>query len=137
MRFVRLLPLVLLLGLVASGIVAQEENSGEGSLFAMTVPVERIYPHRLGYRVVYIKTDLFPEVAYLPGDWFTGAAGRGEMIEINHPAVPYMTVFYREGEFSHIRLFVHPNRTHTSWGVLRGDTDFTDEFSVDTLSLQF
>lgn len=137
MRLIRLLSVVLLVGLVSSMAFAQEQDSEEGTLFAVTVPINRIYPHRLGYEVVYNKTDLYPEVAYLPGRWFTGAAGKGEIIESQSAAVPYMTVFYRGGEFSHVRLFVHPNRTHSSWGVLRSDTNLDEEFSVETLDLQF
>jgi len=123
MRVIRLLSLVLLVGFVAGLAYAQEQDSEEDSLFAVTVPINRIYPHSQGYEVVYNKTDLYPAVAYLPARWFTGAAGKGE--------------YYRNGEFSHVRVFAHSSRSHTSWGVLRSDADLSDEFSSDTLELQY
>lgn len=137
MRLIRLLSLVLLVGLVAGIAAAQEQDSEEGSLFAVTIPIERVYPHRLGYEVVYAKSDLYPGVAYLPGRWFTGAAGKGEIIAVQNSAVPYMTVYYRNGEFSHVRLYVHTSRSHSSWGVLRSGVDLTEEFSVETLDLDY
>lgn len=137
MRIIRLLSVILLFGIVAGMAFTQEQDSEEDSLFAVTVPINRIYPHRLGYEVVYNKTDLYPAVAYLPGRWFTGAAGKGEIIQERNDAVPYMTVYYRNGEFSHVRLYVHASRSHTSWGVLRSGVDLTEEFSVETLDLEF
>jgi len=137
MRVIRLLSLVLLVGFVAGLAYAQEQDSEEDSLFAVTVPINRIYPHSQGYEVVYNKTDLYPAVAYLPARWFTGAAGKGEIIFEQNDAVPYMVVYYRNGEFSHVRVFAHSSRSHTSWGVLRSDADLSDEFSSDTLELQY
>jgi hypothetical protein len=117
--------------------VAQEQDDNEGSLFATTIMIQRVYPHSLGYEVVYNKSDLYPAVAYLPGRWFTGAAGKGEIIYTQDDSVPYMNVFYRDGEFSHVRLYVHSNRMHTSWGVARSGRDMDDEFSSDTLELEY
>ncbi len=129
--------LIILLG-ASSTAFGQEQNDNEkNNLLALTVYVQRVYPHSQGYKVIYNRSDLYPGEVYLPGRWFTNTDGKGAIIYSNHPSVPYMTVFYENGEFSHVRLFVHSNPSHTSWGALRGAQDLSNEFSSDTLEIVY
>lgn len=131
----RLIALALLLVTLGVGIVAAQE--ADRSIAAVTVYLTRVYPHRLGYRVVYPRTDLYPTEAYLPSRWFTDAAGKAEIIYVADRSAPYMIVYYRGGEFSHVRLFVQRNMAHRTWGALPGDVDYSDAFSVETLDIRY
>lgn len=136
----RRLVLVAFLFITAVGLIGAQEADAERdpeSIYVATVDVERVYPHPLGYRVVYIRSDLYPDEVYLPGRWFTSAAGKGEIMTRYDDTVPYMQVYYFDGEFSHVRLFVHGNPSHRSWGALPGGEDLSDEFSIETLEINY
>lgn len=132
-----LIGLVVALVVIAS-VSGQEQTTEEDTdLLAVTVYVQRVYPHNLGYKVIYNRSDLYPGEVYLPGRWFRQSEGKGALIRSEHRSVPYMTVFYENGEFSHVRLFVHSNPSHVSWGALPGGEDLTEEFSVETLEIDY
>ncbi len=135
----RAIVLVFLAAVLLTGVevFAQDQASGREQIQTLTIPILKVYPHRLGYKVVYNRTDLYPTVAYLPGRWFTAAAGKGEIMYSEHPSVPYMTIIWQNNEFDHVRLVVHTDRTHRSWGALPSDADLREEFQVETLDLQF
>lgn len=128
--------------LVSAPAVAQQQEQdpqdpANVNVQVVTVPVQQVYEHSLGYVVVYTRSDLYPATVYLPGRWFQAAGGQGEIILSNHPSVPYMSIYYENGEFSLVRLFAPENRAHRAWGSLRSGMDLEDEFSVDTLEMTY
>jgi hypothetical protein len=132
--------LLVLFGLVGLGgtAVAQETGIGARSeFFAKTFYILKIAPHNLGYRVNYLTTGGQSAVTYLPIEWFTAAAGKAELIESNGAEVPYMTIFWKNGEFSHLRLFVVPNYGDPSWAAFPSGVNPEEEFAIDTLALHF
>lgn len=137
MKLTRALLVIVLVLVPTAFVVSQDQGNEDGRLYAITVPAQRVYPHRLGYKVIYNRTDLYPAELYLPGRWFTEAAGRAEIIYSRHPSVPYFTVFYQGAEFSHVRLFVHTDRAHRSWGALPSGEDLRDEFASDTFEIRY
>lgn len=134
----RLVILAVLIATVgAFSASAQEETTQRSGFGAVTVYLQRVYPHRQGFKVTYNRTDLYPAEAYIPADWFVASAGRAELIETSNRSVPYMTVFYRDGAFDFVRLYVHPSRSHVSWGALPDGTDLSEEFGIETLEIQY
>jgi hypothetical protein len=129
--------LFIFLVIPASAFAQEQDASDESDLLAVTVYVQRVYPHSLGYKVIYNRSDLYPGEVYLPGRWFTVADGKGAVIPTSHRSAPYMTVFYEAGEFSHVRLFVQQNRNHPTWGTLPGGEDLSDEFAVESLEINY
>lgn len=128
--------------LALSPAVAQQQDQdpqdpADIDVQVVTVPVQQVYEHSLGYVVVYTRSDLYPNTVYLPGRWFQAAGGQGEIILSNHPSVPYMSIYYENGEFSLVRLFAPENRAHRAWGALSSGIDLEDEFSVDTLEISY
>lgn len=126
--------IVALLGLLVVGSAAAQ-NANESELFVKTIYVEKVYPHQLGYMVSYVTTDLRLEQVFLPIEWFGVAAGRAKIIYGHDKAFPYMDVYWENGEFSHLRLYVKENLRDLSWGAIDQTEDYTDEFAVDTLEL--
>ena len=123
--------------LVLLGVTLGAQETEDSTVFPVTVPVLQVYQHRLGYWAVYQKSDLTPGQAFLPFSWFRSASGQGEIQFVNHPAAPYMTVYYRDGEFSYVRLVVPRNRQDRAWHVVPSGLDLTQEFNVETLELEF
>jgi len=117
---------------------AQAAQGATGSSY-INVSVERIWPSSLGYVVRYRVPGNGYATAYLPVAWFNTGDGRGEALRL--PAGnswPSMTVFYQDGQFDRVRLYVHRSRAHESWGTLPQDANLESEFAnVQSVDLQF
>jgi hypothetical protein len=116
-----------------SSVFAQNNQGGNGSEFYYkNVFVEKIYPYTAGYVVQYRKSITQMATAYLPMEWFAGAAGKGEIITLPiGKAWPSLTVYYKNGEFSHVRLYVHGLASHQTWGNIPLGVNLDDRFEPD------
>jgi hypothetical protein len=140
-KFVFFTTLLLILAGVIP-LVAQQNNSsssGKEGIYALTVSLERVYPYRKGYVVKYRKGIGQVVDAYLPNEWFGGSGNKGDIVLMG-PGTdwPHMTVFYKDGEFDHVRLYVRKERTHESWGDVPLHVNIDDRFeNVESLTLEF
>lgn len=124
-RFVIGLGLVIMMALP---LTAQTESgSGSGSIpedkkseySYVAVQVEKVFPYRKGYVVYYRKGATGMARAYLPNEWFSKPGSKGDLIFLGPGTTwPSLTVFYKEGAFSHIRLYLRQERNHESWGSI-------------------
>jgi hypothetical protein len=135
---------ILVLLAAVSPVFAQQNYSSidSPSVYYYNVPVERVYPSVQGYIVQYRKSgDLDQQLGVigLPLDWFRGAASKAELIILPPGANwPSMSIFYRDGEFSHVRLYVHRVKSHSTWGNIPLGTDLSRFFpSQDTLVIEY
>jgi hypothetical protein len=122
--------LVLIVLAISTPVFAQtisEKNSSD--FYYTTIRVEKVYPTRFGYIIQYRKgVNNIGRVA-VPNEWFTMAGGKAELISLPRGKNwPYMTVFYENGEFSHIRLYVHPWKGHQTWGNMSLSADIKGYF---------
>ena len=134
----RLILLAVLLFLVFSGWLCAEDSE----FYVHSVPIAKVYVHNLGYRVVYQKDDLNFGVFYVPNRWLTmtgsgSDAPKAELLTGIDPSFPYFSIFWKNGEFSHIRLYLHRSYYHDSYGDLKDPVSFNDKFDIETLSLEF
>jgi hypothetical protein len=132
---------LLLIAASLAPLVAQQNTSSsdvEGS-YAITVSLERVYPYRKGYVVKYNRGLGATSDAYLPIEWFQGTGKKGELILMGSGTDwPHMTVFYKDGKFSHVRLYVRKERSHESWGNVPLNVNIDDRFEgVEEVTLQF
>jgi hypothetical protein len=103
------------------------ENQSE--FFYYNVPIERVYPYRRGYVVKYRRGAMGMATTYLPREWFNDAGGKGDLIYLDPgPKWPYLTVYYKEGQFSHVRLYLFRNRGHESWGNIPLGVNLDEQF---------
>ena len=92
----------------AEAVDIKPENSS--AYYYVNVPIEKVYPHRLGYFILYRKSGTEMGQAYLPIKWFEKSAGKGELIRLaGGTQWPYLSIFYKEGKVDHVRLFI-PHR---------------------------
>ena len=114
-------------------------KANESEHYYVNVPLEKIFIARDGYVVMYRKGVNSLAKAYIPYEWFTNVASKGELIMLPPGANwPSLTVYYKDGEFSHIRLYVHRVRGHSTWGVVPPYAKIDDNFKdVETLELEF
>jgi hypothetical protein len=136
---------ILILAVVLGGVIpviAQQNTpatSKESEYYYVNVPLEKVYPYRRGYVVAYRKGVNQLARAYLPLEWFTESAGKGEIIYTNSgTSWPYLAVYYKNGEFSHVRLYIRKSRGHSTWGNIPLGVNIDEHFeNVDDLKLEF
>ena len=128
---------IILISLVLLALSSLYVFADESEMFVKTMPITRIYTHRLGYRVVYLKTDLDFGEFYVPLRWFNEASGKGVLIDGVDPAYPYFSIFWKNGEFHSVKLYVKSDYADETWGSISTSEDISDRFDVDTLELDF
>ena len=138
----KVLLLVVLAALFLGGSLSAQYTSGkhkESDYYYFNVTVEKIYAYRLGYIVIYRKGANSMARTYIPEEWFTELAGPGEMIYLGTGHEwPSMTVYYRNGEFSHVRLRVRRHRGHETWGVVPLHVNIDEYFQgIEEVQLEF
>ena len=143
----KLIVTIVLLSICAAGLPVFAQNISEDNqseYYYVNIPVEMVYLYRAGYVIRYRKTDKKLATLYIPHEWFTAAAGKGELISLPQGNEwPSLTVFYKDGKFSHVRLYVHRSSGHSTWGVLPMGiipmhVNIDDRFKdVDTLNIEY
>jgi hypothetical protein len=103
----------------------------ESEYYYFNYTIEKIYTHRLGYIVVYRRAMNKLERVYIPHEWFNTIGGKGEIVYLGSgPEWPSMIVYYKNGEFSHVRLRLRKYGLHQTWDVVPFDVNI-DEFFKD------
>jgi len=131
--------IVTLLFLAVITPIFAQNNSGEGSgTYYVNVTVERIFPSNQGYIVQYRTHTGFNTIG-IPNEWFYGAPTRGHKVQLpSGSSWPSMSIFYKDGEFSHVRLYTHRSRGHITWGSISQGTDVSRFFQDgDSFNIEF
>ena len=85
---------------------------------------------------MYVKSSVEAGEVFFSHSWFYEAGGTGELVLGDDPSYPYFSVFYRNGEFSHVRLYLQRDYNHRSWGVLRNPDAYNDRFT-ETFEIEY
>ena len=130
--------LIIVLFLITLFIPVYAQNNSGDTMYYVSFPVERIYPTSQGYIVQY-RTGFNIRTIGIPNDWFTRSAGKAEMVNLQTPSDwPLMTIFYSNGEFAYVRLYVHRLKSHITWGSIPQGTDLSRYFGDgETFNVQF
>ena len=111
----------------------------ESEFFYHTVTIEQIFIYRLGYVVIYrMPSSNHTAQVYIPHVWFTESSAPGEIIYLGRGREwPSMTVFYRDGQFSHVRLRLRRDKSHATWGVIPLNVNIDERFqNVERIQLE-
>jgi hypothetical protein len=109
------------------------------NVYYISVTVEKIWLAGTGYVVQYRKSTSDMGTVGIPYNWFTSPDSKAELVNIpKGPNWPYMTIFYRDGKFSHIRLYPHWQKSHQTWGVTPQGADVSRHFQeYDSFKFDF
>ena len=130
-RVILIILLIMIVAVTASGQQLKD-------LYCKTATILKIYNHQLGFKVFYLKDDADVGSFFVPSDWFYGATGRGTIVWGEQYEYPYLTVYWEDGEFKYLKLFLRRNMQHETWGVLRaGIGEMRDSFDIETLDIEF
>ena len=113
-------------------------NRAESGYYFYTVPIEKIYLYRLGYIVLYRTNSNGIGRTYIPHEWFASSGNRGELIYLSGSEWPTMTVYTKDGEFSHVRLRLRRERLHLIWNAVPQAANLDEYFQdIQEIKLQF
>jgi hypothetical protein len=112
----------------------------ESNYYYFNFTIEKVFVHRLGYVVNYRTGSNRITTTYIPHDWFNTIGGRGEVIGLGSGTEwPSMIVYYKDGEFAHVRLRLRQNRLHETWGDVPLNANIDDHFLnvIDEIKVEF
>ncbi|MDR2784239.1 MAG: hypothetical protein LBB48_10480 [Treponema sp.] len=121
-------------------LFAQDNQDSEDSFYYVKVPIVKIYTYSKGYVVSYNVGTYGTEIdtVYIPGSWFSIKENKGIIVYLKAtPVVPNLTVYYRNGTFDHVKLYVRRDYSDPSWGYMPLQTNIDDRFeNVTDISLK-
>jgi len=134
------LVILLILTALALPLFAQNQSNNQDTpLYCFNVSVERIFLAKEGYLVQYRKNNTLMGVIGIPYNWFTDAGGKADVVRL--PAGtnwPSISLFYSDGEFDHLRLYIHREKSHVTWGVVQMGLDVSRYFpDGDSFKFEF
>jgi hypothetical protein len=121
-------------------LVAQDiPRDKQSEFYYVSVPLEKVYAYQKGYVIRYRKGVNQMATAYIPIEWFSGTDGKADLIKISSGTYwPHLTIYYKAGELSHIRLYVRKDTGHETWGIIPSGVNLDNRFeNVDNLKLEF
>lgn len=124
---------------VIAPVFAQNNSNSNPEMYYHNITVEKIYPSSEGYIIQYRKNVFELGTIGIPNIWFSEAGGKAELIRLPPGANwPTMSVFYSDGEFSHVRLYIHRNKSHQTWGNIPMGMDVSMHFKEpENFKLEF
>jgi hypothetical protein len=134
---------VFFLGIILLCCVVWGAAGLESEFYYKNILITKVYPHALGYKVMYMKGSMDLVEIYLPMKWFSASSGKdgqmakGEVIYGEDSSYPYLSVYWKDGKFSHVRLFVKKNYSDSSWGSISQEEGLAKSFEVEELKLEF
>ncbi len=110
-------------------------SADTSAFYPVRIDVVKVFSHADGFRVMYRKGSSDVGSTYLPARWFV-PGGKAELVRGNDPSFPYMTIFYKDGKFDHLRLYVLADQRDPMWGVLPPDQG-AGKFTSDDLQIDY
>ncbi len=126
----RLLIVSVLIALFTCALAADAST-----FYPVRIDVVKVFAHSDGFRVIYRKGSSDVAAVYLPSRWFV-SGGKAELIRDHDPSFPYMTVFFKDGKFDHLRLYVLSDQKDLTWGIL-SPSDGVGKFDSEELKLEY
>ena len=103
---------LLVMGMLAFSALA------EGSIFyPVRLDVLKVFSHSEGYRVMYRQGSTGVAEFLVPVGWFM-PGGKAEVVLGHGSAYPYAMVYFKDGKFDHLKLFLNKNPGDATWGQL-------------------
>ncbi len=127
---------IALLGLVLFGASIMLSAATKSPLFTKSVVITQIFPHKLGYRIIYMSNDLALREVYLPIELFKVDKGSKIFYGLDQ-SFPYMQIVWEDGDFSHVKLYLKEEYNDITWGALTTPSDYDQHFSVTDIKFDF
>jgi hypothetical protein len=107
--------------------------------YVKTVPLVKVWMNQLGYVLQFFSSKSQVSSIYVPISWFNnGPESKADIVFGNEKGYPYVSIFWVDGKFDHIRMYVLNDYNSTTWGILPGgDSDLVAKFNVQEVPKEF
>jgi len=118
---------------------AQEKKTYPQTAYYKSVAIEKIWMHPLGYVVQYWTSKSQMATAYVPFTWFNqGVDSKADIIYGSGiGSEPHMVIYWVDGKFDRLRLFVSDNTSDLTWGVASESASLDNKFDVQGPPLDY
>ena len=107
------------------------QSTSDSNIFVKSVGIVKILTHELGYIILYEKQKSSIGELYIPYTWFNKSGGTGELVWGKDTSFPFFSVYWVDGKFDHIKLYLQENPDHPSWGrSTKPVSDLKDKFNI-------
>jgi hypothetical protein len=121
--------------IVLTAFIACALAAETSAFYPVRIDVVKVFSHSDGFRVVYRKGSADVAAVYLPARWFV-SGGKAELVRGNDTSFPYMSIFYKDGKFDHLRLYVLADQHDPTWGILE-PSEGAGKFASEDLKIEF
>ena len=132
--------LVVLVTMCVGTFIYAQQFENESDYYYLSYPIERIYLYRLVYMIVYRGNSNHMSRTFVPHNWFTGIGegSKGEIVYLGPGREwPTMTVYFNNGDFSHVRLRLRRDKGHETWGNIPLNVNLDEYFqNVEEVDLE-
>jgi len=108
--------------------VFAQNFENESEYYAKTVPITKIYTHKEGYRIDYIREGSQVDIFLAPSEWFRGPQRKGAIAFGEGVAYPYASFFFKDGVLDHFRLYLVESLAHESWATYAPEEEIAADF---------
>ena len=116
----------------------QTDTTYPKDVYYKVVPLMKVWSHQLGYVVQFFNSKSKVVDVYVPLTWFNkGINSKADIVYGNEPGYPYMSIFWADGKFDHVTLYVESDAHSSTWGVLTPAQDLTNQFNVQEVPRDF
>jgi hypothetical protein len=105
------------IALLVVGLLAFSAFAESSVFYPVRLDVLKIFSHSEGYRVMYRQGAVGVAEFLVPIAWFQ-PGGKAEIILGHGSAYPYAMVYFKDGKFDHLKLFLVNNPLDATWGQL-------------------
>jgi hypothetical protein len=107
-------------------------------VYYKVVSLLKVWTGQLGYMVQFFNSKYQVVNVYIPMAWFNnGPTSKADIIYGREAAYPYMSIYWADGKFDHVKLYVTDDATSLKWGVLSSNVDMAEKFNVQEIPRDF
>ncbi|HET6449982.1 MAG TPA: hypothetical protein VFI08_01675 [Spirochaetia bacterium] len=107
-------------------------------VYYKVIPLMKVWTHQLGYVVQFYSSKQKRQDVYIPLAWFNnGVSSKADIVYGMEAAYPYMAIYWADGKFDHVTLYVNSDDNNPTNGVLTQGPDLTNAFNVQEIPRDF
>jgi hypothetical protein len=126
------------LPLFAQTTTSAPSRTNPQQAYNKVVPLLKVWMHPLGYVLQFFTSQSTVGEIYVPLTWFNkGVESKADLVYGNERSYPYASIFWVDGKFDHVNIYVLDHYNALSWGIMETVTDRSASFNVEEVPRQF
>ncbi len=113
-----------------------EKKYQEADISYVNVPVLKVLEHTKAYVIIYQKNGNDIDCVSIPKQWFKqgNPERKAKLRAIDEKINPYVTIYFKNGEFNYLFLNMPQSKANSFWGVLPNGSKLPKEIDPFTVA---